>query len=89
MSILIWTMTGIAIWHFAYLVPDHFVGGIIGAFLVATAGALATGFVLPTPGLPTDNPPGAQQAFYAMPGAIAALAGSWLWGRRRISAAHP
>ena len=40
MSILIWAMVGIAVWHFAVLVPDRFWGGIIGAFLAALVGAL-------------------------------------------------
>ena len=33
MSVLVWTMVSIALWHFAVLVPDRFWGGIIGAFL--------------------------------------------------------
>jgi hypothetical protein len=81
-SILVWTMVGIAIWHFAVLVPDRFVGGIIGAFLVALAGALVTGYALPSPGLPTANPPGIMEGVYAIPGALAALALSYWWGSR-------
>ena len=50
MSILVWAMIGIAMWHFAVLVPDKFTGGIIGAFLAAVAGALAAGYLLPSPG---------------------------------------
>ena len=33
MSLLVWVMMGIAIWHFAVFVPDRFWGGIVGAFL--------------------------------------------------------
>ena len=43
MSVLVWAMLGIAVWHFAVLVPDRFTGGIIGAFLAAVAGALVAG----------------------------------------------
>jgi hypothetical protein len=43
MSVIVWVMVGIAIWHFTVLVPDRFVGGIIGAFLVSVAGAVAAG----------------------------------------------
>jgi hypothetical protein len=57
MSVGIWVMVGIAIWHFAVLVPDRFWGGIIGAFLAALAGALLSGYALPTPGVPLENPP--------------------------------
>ncbi len=67
-SILVWTMVGAAVWHFAVLVPDKFVGGIIGAFLAAVAGAFATGFALPVPGIPADNPPGIEEGLFAVPG---------------------
>ena len=41
MSMVVWVMMGIAIWHFAVFVPDRFCGGIVGAFLAAIAGAVA------------------------------------------------
>jgi hypothetical protein len=83
MSVLIWSMVGIAFWHFAVLVPDRFWGGIIGAFLAALAGALLTGFLLPTPGIPTANPPGLAEALYAIPGALLGLGASFVYGARR------
>ena len=49
-------------WHFAVLVPDKFTGGIIGAFLASLAGGLAAGYLLPSPGVPSDNPPGLKKA---------------------------
>jgi hypothetical protein len=85
MSILVWAMVGIALWHFAVLVPDRFVGGIVGAFLAAVAGALVTGYALPVPGVPEANPPGYGEALYAIPGSLAALAGSYWWGARRAA----
>ena len=81
-SILIWVMVGIAIWHFAVLVPDRFWGGIIGAFLAALLGALASGFALPTPGIPLDNPPGWTEALWPVPGSLLALTASYLYGAR-------
>jgi hypothetical protein len=57
-SVLVSAMLGLAFWHFAVLVPDRFGGGIIGALLAALGGALATGFLLPSPGVPPTNPPG-------------------------------
>jgi hypothetical protein len=81
-SILVWVMMGIAFWHLAVLVPDRFLGGIIGAFLAAVAGALLSGLLLPQPGVPDDNPPGVAEAIWASPGALAALAGSYLYGAR-------
>jgi hypothetical protein len=85
-SILIWSMVGIAFWHFAVLVPDRFAGGIIGAFLAALAGALLTGFLLPTPGIPSANPPGVQEALYAIPGSLLGLAVSYVHGSRHDDA---
>jgi hypothetical protein len=82
-SILIWAMVGIAVWHFAVLVPDRFWGGIIGAFLAALLGAFASGFALPTPGIPLDNPPGWSEALWPLPGALLGLAASYLYGARR------
>ena len=77
-------LTGIAVWHFAVLVPDRFAGGIIGALLAALGGALASGYLLPLPGVPSDNPPGFMAAFWALPGALVAMAISYWSGSRRI-----
>ena len=86
MSILVWSMVGIALWHFTVLLPDKFAGGIIGAFLAALAGAVASGYALPDPGIPTENPPGIAEGLWAIPGCIAALALSYVWGARREDA---
>ncbi len=43
MAVLVWATTGIAIWHFTVFVPDRFRGGIVGAFLGATFGAMISG----------------------------------------------
>jgi hypothetical protein len=83
MSVLVWAMVGIAVWHFAVLVPDRFWGGIIGAFLAATGGGLLSGFLLPVPGIPSANPPGVAQTLWAIPGAIAALVACYLYGANR------
>jgi hypothetical protein len=32
-SVFIWIMIGLALWHFTVLVPDRFWGGISGALL--------------------------------------------------------
>jgi uncharacterized membrane protein YeaQ/YmgE (transglycosylase-associated protein family) len=83
MSVLVWAMVGIAIWHFAILVPDKFTGGIIGAFLAALGGALATGFLLPTPGVPVSNPPGLAEALWPVPGALLGLVVLYRHGAHR------
>jgi hypothetical protein len=88
MSVLIWAMVGIAVWHFAVLVPDRFWGGIVGAFLAALLGALASGFVLPTPGIPLGNPPGLSGALWPLRGSLLGLAASYLYGARRERTAN-
>ena len=76
-------MVGIALWHFAVLVPDRFWGGIIGAFLAALAGAIVSGYLLPTPGIPGDNPPGLAAALWPLPGSVVGLAASYVYGARQ------
>lgn len=83
MSVAVWAMIGIAFWHFTIFVPDRFWGGIVGAFLAAVAGALVSGFLLPAPGVPTANPPGLGEAVSAIPGAIAALIATYVYGARQ------
>jgi uncharacterized membrane protein YeaQ/YmgE (transglycosylase-associated protein family) len=83
MSIFVWVMIGVALWHVSVLVPDRFYGGIIGALLAAVAGALASGYLLPSPGIPMDNPPGISTALWPIPGSIIALLGAYLYGSRR------
>ena len=82
MSVFVWSMIGIALWHFTILVPDRFAGGIIGAFVAGWAGAMASGFVLEGFEVPNHNPPGMKHALYALPGSIAGLVGCWLVGAR-------
>ena len=43
MAALVWFTTGVALWHFTVFLPDRFWQGIVGAFLGAVAGALASG----------------------------------------------
>jgi uncharacterized membrane protein YeaQ/YmgE (transglycosylase-associated protein family) len=81
MSVLVWVMVGLALWHFAVLVPDRFRGGVIGALFAALAGALFSGWLLPVPGIPTGNPPGLEESLWAIPGALSALVGCWFWGK--------
>lgn len=64
-------------------VPDRFAGGIIGAFLAALGGAIVSGYALPSPGIPLDNPPGIGEAIWAVPGSLIALAATYAYGSRR------
>jgi hypothetical protein len=84
-SIFVWVMIGIAIWHVCVLVPDRFYGGIIGAFLAAVAGAIAFGYLLPEPGVPPHNPPGLAEALWPIPGSVITLAVLYRYGVYRES----
>src|SRR4051794_37932127 len=83
MSVFVWIIMGVAIWHLAVLVPHRFYGGIIGSFIAAVSGAVASGFLLPEPGIPHHNPPGLQEALWPVPGALVALVALYRYGVRR------
>jgi uncharacterized membrane protein YeaQ/YmgE (transglycosylase-associated protein family) len=82
MSMVVWVMMGIAIWHFAVFVPDRFYGGIVGAFLAAIVGSVVFGFLVAGLQVPGENETSLIQAVIAVPGAAAALAISWWYGSR-------
>jgi hypothetical protein len=82
MSMVVWVMMGIAIWHFAVFVPDRFYGGIVGAFLAAIAGAAIFGLIVSGFTIPGQNDTHLIAALEAIPGAIAALVASWSYGSR-------
>jgi len=81
MSLFVWMMMGIALWHFAVWVPDHFWGGIVGAFLVATLGAVVSGFAIAGFQIISRHDLELVNALEAVPGAILALVASWYYGR--------
>jgi hypothetical protein len=79
---VVWVMMGIAIWHFAVFVPDRFYGGIVGAFLAAIAGAAIFGFLISGLTVPGRSDTELVQALVSVPGAVVALALSWVYGSR-------
>jgi hypothetical protein len=78
-NVFVWVMMGIAIWHFAIFVPDHFKGGIVGAFAFAAVGAVLVGAIL-TGGELDDA--SFKTALQGIPGALIGLGACWLWGDR-------
>ena len=83
MSMLVWVMMGIAVWHFAVWVPDRFWGGIVGAFLTAAVGSAVFGLLVNGLSVPGRNDTELVQALIAIPGALLALGASWLYGDRQ------
>ena len=82
MSLVVWLMMGIAVWHFTVFVPDRFWGGIVGAFLAAIAAAAIFGFVVNGATVPGQSDTELIQALIAIPGSVIGLALSYLWGAR-------
>ncbi|MFL5859901.1 MAG: hypothetical protein ACJ780_03855 [Solirubrobacteraceae bacterium] len=80
MSVFVWVMVGAALWHLSVLVPDRFFGGIVGALIASVTGALISGFLLPSPGIPPHNPPGMTEALWPIPGSILALLAAYRYG---------
>jgi hypothetical protein len=82
MSMLVWVMMGIALWHFTVFLPDRFWGGIVGAFLAAIVSSVVFGVIANGGDVPGRNDTELIQAIIAIPGAILGLAASYLYGAR-------
>jgi hypothetical protein len=81
MSLFVWVMMGIALWHFTVWVPDKFWGGIVGAFVAATIGAVVVGFAIAGFHLIGRSDLELTVALEGIPGAVIALVASWYYGR--------
>jgi hypothetical protein len=82
MSLIVWVMMGIAVWHFTVFLPDRFWGGIVGAFLAAFLAAAIFGFLVNGLTVPGRNDTDLVQALIAIPGSMIGLAISYFWGAR-------
>ena len=83
MAALAWVMMGLAIWHFTVFIPDHFVGGIVGAFLAAIAGSLIFGFIVSGLSMPGRDDVSIVTALEGIPGALIGMGIIWLIGSSR------
>ena len=70
MAPLVWFTTGVAIWHFTVFLPDRFWGGIVGALLGATAGAMITGAIAQIVTGQGIGETGIETVIYAIPGTL-------------------
>jgi hypothetical protein len=82
MSLVVWVMMGIAVWHFTVFVPDRFWGGIVGAFLAAFVSSGLFGFIVNGATVPGRSDTDLVQALIAIPGAAIGLALSYWYGAR-------
>ena len=80
MSVLVWVMMGIAIWHFTVWFPDRYWGGIVGAFLAAIVGAVIVGLIANGVSVPGRHDTHFIQAVIAIPGSLLGLAASYIYG---------
>jgi hypothetical protein len=82
MAALVWFTMGVALWHFTVFVPDRFWGGIVGAFLGATAGAMVTGAIAQIATGDSIGTADLATALYAVPGTLIGLAIVYFAGMR-------
>jgi hypothetical protein len=82
MSLLVWFTAGIAIWHFTVFLPDRFWGGIVGAFLGAVAGAMASGAIAQVASGRSIGDTDVVTALVAVPGTLIGLGVIYLIGLR-------
>jgi hypothetical protein len=82
MSLVVWVMMGIALWHFTVFLPDRFYGGIVGAFLASAFFAALFGFVANGGTVPGSSDTDITQALIAVPGSVIGLALSYWFGAR-------
>lgn len=83
MAMLVWIMVGLAIWHFTIFLPDHFWGGIVGAFLGACIGAALFGLIISGFSVPGKDDLDLLTAIESIPGCIAGIALVYFEGLRR------
>jgi hypothetical protein len=82
MSMLVWVMMAIAVWHFTVFVPDKFRGGIVGALLAAVFASVLFGLILHGFTVPGQDDTDISASLESIPGALIGLAASWAWGNR-------
>jgi hypothetical protein len=83
MALLVWTMMGLAIWHFTIFLPDRFWGGIVGAFLGALIGSIIVGVLVNGFTIPGQDDTHLLSALEAIPGALAGIAAVYFIGVQR------
>jgi hypothetical protein len=82
MAALVWFTVAVAIWHFTVFVPDRFWGGIVGAFLAAIVGSMATGAIAQIAAGRSIGETDAGTLVVAVPGALIGLAIAYVVGAR-------
>ena len=83
MSLLVWFVMGIALWHFTVFLPDRFWQGIVGAFLGAVVGAMVSGAIAQIASGRSIGDTDLGTALVAIPGTLVGLAVIYAIGIRQ------
>jgi hypothetical protein len=83
MSLLVWFVMGIALWHFTVFLPDRFWQGIVGAFLGAVVGAMISGAIVQIASGRSIGDTDLGTALVAIPGTLVGLAVIYAIGIRQ------
>ena len=86
MGMLAWVMMGLAVWHFTVWLPDHALGGIVGAFVGAVVGAVLFGLAVNGFSVPGEHETTVITALEGIPGALLGIGAMVLAGRRSAPA---
>jgi hypothetical protein len=89
MALLVWTMVGLALWHFTVFLPDNFYGGIVGAFCGALLGANIFGIIVNLGSIPGESGTDFLTGLEAIPGTLLGLGVMWWLGVRQLDAQEP
>jgi hypothetical protein len=83
MALLVWSMVGLALWHFTIFLPDHFWGGIVGAFVGALFGSVLFGLAIHLFDLPGRKDIDLLTAVECVPGTLLGLGAVYMYGVAR------
>jgi hypothetical protein len=84
MAMLVWSMVGLAVWHFTVFLPDDFYGGIVGAFVGAVIGSIVFGIIVNAGSIPGQAGTDLITGVEGIVGAVIGLAVTWWLGKREI-----
>jgi hypothetical protein len=89
MGMLAWVMMGLALWHFTIWLPDHYWGGIVGAFVGALVGAALVGLIINGFVIPGRHDTTIGTALEGAPGALIGIGLIYFAGLRQERGAGP
>jgi hypothetical protein len=89
MALLVWTMVGLALWHFTVFLPDNFYGGIVGAFCGALLGSVIFGIIVNLGSIPGEAGTDFMTGLEAIPGTLLGLGLMWWLGVRQMAQQAP